>query len=472
MSVPAEAELQGDGTRKRPLQPEVSGQCKVPRLETLEPGTSVVEPGEAVLEGQAEVRPDLSGNQLARAGLAGLNSSAAVKAQLENLALHSYEFLTNGLLLQLLDAYSPWVQSVLIRLLVRVLGIDGGWVDKWLRDRFRRYFMYSLGKYRCQMEEAPDQLWLYLPWLKPGGRLHRPELLLPPTAPIVHPLSRLTRQLAERGEVKARCGHCSRRDYMPVCACLRLSYCNMICRQLDTEHTAEECAELEDNVKVGAVLPSADVLEKQQVERQLEEQQVERQLERQLANAKVAKLKARMARMRRATIKKNLTLLSVRRENIGLRQRALHQMAGTVVGPSEVVLNINPGQQVFKVSPIKLKGGSKLKLLEAVHVKPVEEPEPAEGPEPAEPEPADGPEPAEEALPAEQPLPSRGRGPASRERPRERDRGPMRARRRQDRHTLINLGQASKPFSEVKHITVQCPLFTLQCTVCCTGPQY
>jgi hypothetical protein len=318
-----------------------------------------------------------------------------------------------------------------------MLGIHPGRVNHQLQMRFRRYLISSLGTYRRQMEAAPDEPWLYLPGLSPGGRLHRPELLLPPTTlPAIHPFTRFARRLAELGERKARCSHCGRFDYMPACACLEQFYCNVTCRQLDELHTAEECAEWEDEVKEGAVLgllPSAH-----KVVKSLEKQLVQ-------AGTVVTGLRTRVMRMRRVILRKNLNLKQLRRENASLLQRALLRTAGTVLGPSQVALTVNPGEQVFKVTPTKVDKGSKLTVLEAVEVKQTRQQH--EGEE----EQYEGVE--EQLLEGEEPaatVQGRGRGEP-------RDRHRRHVIHRQDRRTMVDLGRGSKPFSKVRCcVCIQC----------------
>ncbi len=417
MLVPAES------SRKRLLEQEVHGQAKLARLEQdVEEG--VEEPGvvESVEEQMIEAPTVMGGDQLARAGLAGLLSSSAVVRRLEELALHSDDFLTNGLLVQLLNTYSPWVQPVLARVLQSMLGIHPGRVTHHLQKRFRRYFDRSTGTYRQKMEAAPEEPWLYLPWLRPGGRLHRLELLLPPTAlSTIHPFTRFARRLAELGERKARCAHCGRLDYMPACSCLEQFYCNVSCRQLDELHTAEECAEWADEVKEGAVLgllPSAHKMAKSMKKKLVQ------------AVAVVTGLRTRVMRMRRVILRKNLNLKQLRRENASLLQRALLRTAGTVLGPSQVALTVNPGQKIFKVTPTKVEKDSELTILEAVEVKQARERQPVRG------------EQQQEEGERAATVQGRGRGAAT-----------VRHRRhviqRQDRRTMVDLGRGSKPFSEV-----------------------
>jgi hypothetical protein len=448
--VPATVER--EGSRKRLLEQEEHGEAKLARLE--QDGEEVWEPGvgECVNEQEKQVLEAptvMNGDQLARAGLAGLASTAAVARRLEELALHSDEFLTNGLLVELLDTYSPGVQPALTRVLQSMLGIHPGRVTHQLQKRLRQYFNRSTGIFRWKMEAAPEEPWLYLPWLKPGGHLHRPELLLQPTAlSAIHPFTRFGRRLAELGEVKARCAHCGQLANMPACSCLAHFYCNMACRRLDVLHTVEECTQWEEEAKEGAVLsvmPSVQVtnLETELVQAGavvtgLKTRVMRMKTELVQVETVVTGLRTRVMRMKRWMLKKSSSLKKLRRENASLLQRALLRTARTVLGPSQVALTVNPGQQVFKVTPTKVGEGSQLTVLEAVEVKQARELRPVR------------PEQQEEERAAT--VEGRGRGEP-------RDRHRRHVIHRQDRRTMVDLGRGSKPFSQVRcRGCIQCTL--------------
>ena len=140
-----------------------------------------------------------------------------VVARLEGMEKVEVLGLTNRTVLDMLSAHRPQVDEPFIQALWRALEVHSSWVDRQLRQRFRFYLVQSLTDRRAELEDAPDEQWLYVGRLLAGGDLHRRELLLPRRR---ESLAGLLVSLGDLVVGQRRCHKCGEEGEIPVCSCL------------------------------------------------------------------------------------------------------------------------------------------------------------------------------------------------------------------------------------------------------------
>ena len=309
---------------------------------------------------------------LVREGLGG-KSALEVVAWLEGLNAEDEDILTHGFVLQLLHLHNAHVDSALIRLMWRVLGINKGWVNKHLKDIYRKYLVRSRGRDRDQLAATPGAPWCYMEWLRPGGNLHRPKHLLPPCAP--QPFPRLASRLHDLSQEQMTCNYCGRLGYLTLCSCTLVFYCGESCREEDMNHV-RDCQRLEEETKQGAMLLSLGLVSHklranryQGMSRTLMEEKEKRLI-------KFLYLRKEKERLQAILRKREGQLRGLNREKLDLHRRSLvpssvarYKVRGRQMTKHStlVSLSVGEGEQVMRGTR---KSYQHLKLFEGSLVQP------------------------------------------------------------------------------------------------------
>ena len=312
-----------------------------------QPGPKVpgVEGSREVVRGEEGVQGE--GELAAPSWLAGFSLKEVVE-WLDSMERDEVMSLSNGAVLDLLSTHRPQVDKPFIEAVWRALEVHSSWHDRQLKERFRRYLVYSLTNRRGELEAAPDQQWLFLSLLKVGGDLHRQELNLPRQQ---EKLSRLLLSLGDLAAGERKCHKCGEEGEIPVCGCLAVFFCGEQCQQADLEHLWQ-CQKLEVEMKQGAMLLTSSAVRERNraniLSRHLKEES-ERRLE-----AEERRVEAqRMVVLLEARERRRLFLARKRRREAGSLHRSLTKSSAAAKrGLVMVNVGLSLGQEVYRVSDV------------------------------------------------------------------------------------------------------------------------